>query len=293
MSHESIGILGATSLVGHYVIDKATKQGYRLVAFSRKAKPAASGQSVQWVQLPDTPSALDRTNAIPFWVSFMPVWVLPDYFPMLEAYQATRVIALSSTSLFTKVDSNVSAERDIASRLAEGEQRLSEWSEKRNIEWVVLRPTLIYGGGRDKNIVEIIRFISRFGFFPLFGKAQGLRQPIHGEDLANACLNLLSKKVRVNCSYNLSGAEILPYREMVERIFNALHRKPRFVFIPLFIFQWGIALLRLLPRYRHWSVAMAERMNSDMVFSHDEAVQDFDFMPRMFELCADDVNIKY
>lgn len=293
MPDKPIGILGATSLVGRYVIDSATKQGCRLVAFSRQAETTASGQGVQWVQLPDTPNALNQIDTIPFWVSFMPIWVLPDYFPMLETFQAKRVIALSSTSLYTKADSTVLAERDISARFADGERRLSEWSEKHGIDWIVLRPTLIYGGGRDRNIVEISRFINRFGFFPLFGKAQGLRQPIHGEDLAEACLKLLQKRNLTNGTYNLSGGEVLPYREMVERVFYALQCEPRFVYISLFIFQGCIAMLRLLPRYRHWSVAMAERMNSDMVFSYEEAARDFGFSPRKFELSADDVNIKY
>ncbi len=66
---------------------------------------------------------------------------------------------------------------------------------KQGVEWVILRPTLIYGHGRDKNITEIARFIRRFGFFPLLGKANGLRQPIHVEDVAEACFAAL----RISC----------------------------------------------------------------------------------------------
>jgi hypothetical protein len=45
----------------------------------------------------------------------------------------------------------------------------------------------------------------------------------------------------------------------------------------------------LLPRYRHWSAAMAERMNRDLVFDHAEATHDLNFSPRPFQLMAEDL----
>lgn len=131
---------------------------------------------------------------------------------------------------------------------------------------MVLRPTLIYGLGRDKNVAEIALFIRRFGFFPLLGKAMGLRQPVHAEDVAGACLAALASPLAANRAYNISGAETLPYREMVSRVFAALQKRPWLVTIPLVIFGMAVACLRFFPRYRHWSAAMAERMNRDLVF---------------------------
>jgi nucleoside-diphosphate-sugar epimerase len=217
------------------------------------------------------------------------VWVLPQYFSILERYGARRVVALSSTSRFTKTDSSDPAENAVASRLAEGEARLRTWAESKGVEWVILRPTLIYGRGRDKNIAEITRFVGRFGFFPLLGKAMGLRQPIHAEDVAAACVAALNAPAAANHAYNISGGETLPYREMVRRVFAALQRRPRLVTIPLGVFRMAVACLRVFPRYRHWSAAMAERMNRDLVFDHADAARDLGFSPRPFRLASEDV----
>jgi nucleoside-diphosphate-sugar epimerase len=218
-----------------------------------------------------------------------PIWVLPDYFPLIEASGARRVVALSSTSRFTKVGSGDTAENAIAAKLIDAEARVQAWAEGRGIEWVVLRPTLIYGQGRDKNISEMARFIRRFGFFPLLGSAQGLRQPIHAEDVAAACVAALQTPGAANRAYNLSGGETLAYREMVARVFAALGRPARLVTVPLWAFRLAVAMLRRLPRYRHWSAAMAERMNRDLVFDHAEAARDFGFKPRGFALVAEDL----
>ena len=197
-------------------------------------------------------------------------------FRCLEAYGARRVVALSSTSRFTKDDSSDPEEQAIALRLADAEARVQAWAASHGVEWIILRPTLIYGRGRDKNIAEIARFVRRFGFFPLFGKANGLRQPLHAHDVAGACLAALDSPVAANRAYNLSGAETLPYRDMVARIFSALGRPVRLLPVPLFVFRFAVALLRLVPRYRNWSPAMAERMNRHFpleIFKANKLVQ--------------------
>jgi len=195
---------------------------------------------------------------------------------------------LSSTSRFTKGDSSDPNEQSVARKLAEGEERLCAWAEANQVEWVILRPTLIYGRGRDKNVSEIVRFVHRFGFFPLLGAASGLRPPVHVEDVSSACLAALDAPAAVNRAYNLSGGEALSYREMVSRIFVSLGSRLRLLTVPLWIFRLAVVLMRVLPRYRHWTVAMAERMNLDMVFDHGEAAEDLGFSPRPFRLNRED-----
>ena len=222
------------------------------------------------------------------WVCVAPIWVLPEYFTFLEKYGVRRIVALSSTSRFTKDESPDLEEQNLARRLAEAEACVVSWAEKRGIEWVILRPTLIYGLGRDKNISEIARFVRRFGFFPLFGKAMGLRQPIHVQDVANACFEALQASASTNRFYNISGGETLTYRDMVIRVFAVMGRSPRLLPVPLSVFRVAVAFLRHLPRYRLWSAAMAERMNVDMVFDSSEAEQDLAFAPRKFVLSRED-----
>jgi nucleoside-diphosphate-sugar epimerase len=268
-----IGLLGARGLVGECLTSLLVDEGHEVIAFSRNSTQP---------QLPH--------SSIPNWLCVAPIWVLPDYFNMLEACGVRRLVALSSTSRFTKDDSNDLEEQATAARLADAELHLQNWALSHGVEWVILRPTLIYGYGRDKNITEIASFIRRFAFFPLFGKAQGLRQPIHAQDIAGACVAALSSPKAVNVAYNLSGAETLTYRDMVTRIFNTLGRPVRLLSVPLFVFRFAVAVLRLVPRYRKWSLAMAERMNRDLVFDHIDATRDFGFKPRGFVLTAEDVS---
>lgn len=307
-----VGVLGATSLVGACLLTLLAKTGQPVTAFTRRELGHPDGEA-EWRRFASSPtppptkplaiqpSSSQMTTVAPlfspnagepsilFWVCVAPIWVLPDYFEMLDAYGARRVVALSSTSRFTKDDSTDPEERVIALRLADAETRVQEWAKSRGVEWTILRPTLIYGLGLDKNIAEIARFISRFGFFPVFGKANGLRQPIHAEDVADACLAALQAPRAANRAYNISGGETLTYRNMVARVFSALGRRPLLATVPIRSFRIAIAMLRRLPRYRQWSSAMAERMNRNLVFDHTEAARDLHFKPRAFVLSAKDL----
>ena len=112
-----------------------------------------------------------------------------------------------------------------------------------------------------------------------------MRQPIH---VAGACLATLQAPFVANRAYNISGCEVLSYRDMGARIFTALDRRPRLLTVPFWTFRLVLTVLRCLPRYRQWSTVMAERMNRDLVFGHDQAVRDFDFKPEAFVLAEED-----
>src|SRR5690606_38917999 len=126
---------------------------------------------------------------------------------------------------------------------------LQAFCTKHNIDWTIFRPTMVYSLGRDKNITTIARFIKRFQFFPLVGTGNGLRQPVHAEDLARVCLDAINNSKTFNKSYNLSGGEVLTYRDMVNRISLHLGTKCKFVHIPLPLMRFALGWLSNLPGY--------------------------------------------
>jgi nucleoside-diphosphate-sugar epimerase len=270
------------------------QDGWQVFAFTRSeitGTKVGDKKNVTWNVLDD--SLLDKSlgkNFIPYWICLAPVLHLPEQIPLMEACGARRVVALSSTSIITKEGSSSADEKNIAASLQQGESRFIEWSQSRHIEWILLRCTMIYGRGKDKNITELAKLIARFGVFPLFGEANGMRQPVHMSDVALACRAALTAPSEANHTYTLSGGECISYREMIHRIFNALNKRPRFVTVPLWLFRLGLKILRIIPRYRQWNPAMAVRMNQDLVFEHTDAMRDLDFQPRPFSLTRQDVS---
>lgn len=273
-------MIGAASFVGERLRPLLEQEGYIVTAFSRQGGGGTISLGA---------AAAAPVGTIEDWVYLAPLWTLPEHFVLLENHGGKRLVALSSTSRFTKKEAGSAADRDLASRLRKGEEQVREQARLHGWTAAILQPTLIYGLGKDKNISLIARFIQRFGFFPLFGSGGGLRQPVHVDDVAMACLAALKIPEGRICTYVLSGEEVVSYRTMVERIFAALGRKPRFIRCPLILFTLAVRLANLLPPYRGLTTGMAERMNRDQHFDHSAAGADLGFRPRSFHPVLSDV----
>src|SRR4029079_1657618 len=74
--------------------------------------------------------------------------LLAEALPYLLHPGLKRIVVFSSTSVMTKLDSEVAAERDLLRRLADAERKIASVCEQAGVEWTILRPTLIYEAGR-------------------------------------------------------------------------------------------------------------------------------------------------
>ena len=279
-------VSGATSQIGCFLLPRLVQAGYRVVALSRSLPPQAtrdpSGR-VHWIATDIRD--LDLLVTLPparYLIHLAPLFILPPSMKAFADVGVTRLIAFSSSSRYSKAESAVVAERDYAASLAAAERDLAACCAEKRVHSTIFRPTLIYGRGMDRNVALIRRVIRLVGVFPLLGEGKGLRQPVHADDLASACVAALENASTYEKSYDLSGGETLAYRSMVARIFDSLGRKPRFLAVPSALFGGAMRMLSLLPRYRDFNVAMARRMDEDLVYDHGQAHRDFGYVPQRF-----------
>jgi nucleoside-diphosphate-sugar epimerase len=276
--HPIAYVTGATSQIGRFLIPRLQTAGFTVTAVSRQPPTT----DIVWHQADLQTSSLP-INQPSLLFHIAPLTLLPPLLARLHKdAPLKRIIAFSSTSRLTKATSPESRERKIAAQLMEAETASIVACQARDIAWTLFRPTLIYGCGIDKNVTFIAQFIRRFGFFPIVGHGTGLRQPVHADDLAAACLQAYQSKAAINKTYNLSGGETLNYRDMVKAIFHKLGKKPHLISIPLPVFKLMIRCIIRLPALAHISTAMIMRMNQDLCFDHTTASHDFGYNPRIF-----------
>jgi nucleoside-diphosphate-sugar epimerase len=270
-------VLGATSLIGRHLMARLKDEGLDPIAFSRRP-PAADAC---WVggDLKD-PDLAERLPVAATVFSLSPIWLLPPALPALKARGMTRLVAFSSTSRFTKTDSPVAAERAVAAALAEAEQAVEAWCAANDVAWTILRPTLIYDEGHDENVSRIARLVRRFHVMPLSGAGEGLRQPVHAEDLAAGALAAALAPAAMNRAYDLVGGETVSYRVMVDRVFEGLGKTPRSLPMPAWLF--GLIMRLAKPFYPGATTAMGTRMGQDLTFDSSDAARDFGWSPRQF-----------
>ncbi len=262
---DAVLVLGGSGQLGLCVLKRLAAAGQPAVALCRNP-PSDAAYGAEWL-VSDLTQRLDlRGRRISAAIHASSAWLLPAHLATLKAAGARRLVCFSSTSRLAKADSPSRAERATAARLAAAEQAVGEGP----IAWTVLRPTLIYGLGRDANVTAAARFIRRWRFFPLAGPGKGLRQPVHADDLAAAAVRLIGGDAEAGKTFNIGGGETMTYRAMIERIFAVLGIKPRFL---------RLAALGALPGRVG---AMARRMEQDLVFDRGEVWHELGLTPRNF-----------
>ena len=276
-------VLGGRSQVGHFLIPRLINSGYKVEASSRKKIKTSGITNLQWLKLDlESEARLELPVDSETVISLVPLWLLITRIQEMADQGVRRLIFFSSTSRFTKIDSTNEGDRNLANRLAEAEQRLIEECEKQGLIWTLFRPTMVYGCGLDRNIFSIAGFIRRFGCFFMAGEGSGCRQPVHADDLADACVKALHNEATYQKDYNLSGGETLSYSQMVRYIFDLLGRKPRIISINRRLLDIMTSLASLVPGMRHVSPAMIDRMEQDFCFDHSQAIEDLSYAPRGF-----------
>jgi nucleoside-diphosphate-sugar epimerase len=275
-------VFGASGQIGMPLLDRLRDDGWRVYAVSRTARAEQPG--LVWLQ-----GDLTRVETLPQQVRAIFSCGPLDLFAQWYAHThvvSPRVIAFGSTSIDVKRGSADAEERDLALRLHTGEQLLLQTALARGAAATILRPTLIYGAGQDRNLNRIAQVARRLGRLVLPRDAIGLRQPVHVHDLADAAFRCIDADVSFGHAYALPGGETLTYREMVARVLAALQPSPKLYEVPSPVFNIALAAAHAAGFALDFNEAAVTRMRSDLVFDPADAQRDFGYSPRGFKPTA-------
>lgn len=282
-----IAVVGGSSQVARFLVPRLLAAGRSVTVHSRGTPPWDFGVPTARSALADLPGALAAGGRPSVLVWLPPLLLLPGVLPGLGTAGVRRLIAFGTTASTYKACSPSPEDREFARRTAEAEAALEAEGRATGMAWTILRPTMTYGCGHDDNVTNVSRMVRRFGCFPLAGRARGLRQPVHADDLAAACVAVLDAPVTHGRVYDLPGGETLSYRDMVARIVAATGRRTLLMPLPVAALSALIAVLRRSPQFRGLSPDMALRMQQDLCFDAAEARRDFGYSPGPFRLDAE------
>ena len=189
---------------------------------------------------------------------------VPRLVQQLQDAGIGRAVFVSTTAIFTRLPA--------PSRTLRLEAEASV--EHSALEWTILRPTMIYGSERDRNISRLLRLLKRWPLFPLCGN--GLWQPIYVEDLADAVVKSLDSPRTIGQTYNLAGACPLPFSDLIRTAANAVSRRVWLVPVPLSAAVLAARLTRIV------TPEQILRLAEDKAFDYADATRDFGFQPRSF-----------
>jgi nucleoside-diphosphate-sugar epimerase len=268
-------MLGASGPIGQFLIRRLAGQGVMMMAVSRN-QPARTADQVIWIEHDlDLGPIEAEANVL---VGLGPLrHVLAQ---VRASRRLGRVIAMSSASTLFKTESVDPAERALMRALIELEAELQAECARREIDLTLLKPTLIYAPGQDANVNRIAGLIGRLDVVPYCG--QGLRQPVHADDLARLVLDCLIRGHSAAGTWLLGGGETLSYPAMLRRIASAHGRTPRLVPVPAVLMKSLLLLAHAVGRMRDIRAVMLDRQKLDLVVDDSPARENLGWNPRPF-----------
>ncbi len=279
MKHD-IAVLGATGQIGRFLLPKLCSAGQSVLALSRHPPSCDDATNPAWlhadlhVEMP----ALDQIETL---ISLGPLDALVLWLRRDRPAALHRIIAFSSMSAESKRDSLDPAECELAARLHDSEQQLLALGLAHEIAVTIFRPTLIYGAGLDRSLTPLARFASRWHVLPIPLAATGLRQPVHAEDLADACIAVLDRPLSFGRIYPLGGGERLSFRAVCRRIGAGLPKNVLPLPLPSWLLRVAL-LLRGNAKFGAVSATAIMRLRHDLVADNAAAAHDFGYAPRSF-----------
>ncbi|HNC07655.1 MAG TPA: NAD(P)H-binding protein, partial [Anaerolineales bacterium] len=184
-----------------------------------------------------------------------------------------RGIFISTTAIFTQLNAGSKSIRLAA----------EEAIQASGLEYTILRPTMIYGSPRDRNMWRLIRLLKIIPIIPIFGDGESLQQPIFVDDVAQAVLLALQNDATIHKSYNIAGKDPLTYNQVIDMVASALGKRVWKLHLP---YMPIVRALQFTERMRLRLPIKAEqvlRLNEDKSFSYEDAKRDFGFTSRSFE----------
>lgn len=272
-------VIGATGFTGSYVVPLLLEQGHSLRCLVRPSSDKGSlpVSAVEWVHgdLGNLRSLQRAAAGMDTLVNVASIGFghAPNIVQAAIASGIKRAIFISTTAIFTTLNASSKT-----TRMAAEETICSS-----GLPYTILRPTMIYGSSRDRNMCRLIRYMQRWPVIPVFGSGENLQQPVYVGDVAQAIGNCLSRDRTIGKSYNIPGGDALTYNQVIDIICRLLGRKVVKMRLPALPV---VATLKACER-RGWSLPIkAEqilRLNEDKVFDFKEAFLDLGYCPRTFD----------
>ncbi len=272
-------LLGASSQIGVFAIPRLIEAGFHVLALSRKGKPEGfpAYDQVEWLNEVESVKASESCQYL---LSAGPMQLAQKFLAAGEEFRSA--VVFSSSSVETKRASDNPVEREQIRDMLALESELQLSAKTGGLKLVIFRPTLIYGCGLDSNISQLAKWIRRFGFMPVNGKATGLRQPVHADDLAEAATSALLSKLNLPPMLYLRGGDTLCYSEMISRIFPAVAKPTRILRLPQWLFMMLVKLAKIFASGGSVNEEMVRRQLNDLVFDDSQARELLGYDPRPF-----------
>jgi uncharacterized protein YbjT (DUF2867 family) len=287
----NIAVVGATGFVGSHLLPHLVASGHRVIAISRDGRRRAEWTDAVEARAADVTSgdldaALKGADAVVH-LAAIPREAGGRRFEDVNVRGTRRVVDAAErigARRFVHL-SVLGVADDPKLAYLYSKWRGEEAVRASRLEWVVLRPSLMFGTG--DGFFNLVKTTLRWwspGVVAIPGSGDARFQPLSADDLAIAVERSLTDADRARSVYEIGGPDWVTYRAIVDEVMNVTGMRRLKLGVPIPVISAVTAVTdRLLPVFpvSHDQIASLQRPNYTDLDAFETA---FGVRPRKLDL---------
>ncbi len=259
MKQKEILLFGASGQIGRNLIRKLTKNNYKITAVTRNIhragyilKTQANPGYLDLVELKNFNSEKidDLMRKASICINLIGILYekrkdqfklihtdLPDMLSQkAKKYSLDKFIHLSALGIEQSKDSNYAISK------LNGEKKII----KNFKNYIIIKPSIVYSVD-DNFTTSFMSLLSILPIMPLYFNGKTKFAPIHVTDLVDIIQSLIERENN-NLTLECVGPDILTFKEILQKLLNAISKKRILLPLPLPIAKLSAKILQLFPK---------------------------------------------
>jgi len=158
-----------------------------------------------------------------------------------------------------------------------------ELIKNNGIKYTILKPTLIYGPGDNKNLAQSVKMVRYLPIIPIIGNGNYTWQPLYIDDLVDMIIVSISNKKTLDKIYIIAGKAPIQYNTLMRCIASGIHKKRYFIYLPCSLINPLIDITSFLFKKFPFDRSYLKRLTENQEFSNSEIKKDMGYAPISFE----------
>ncbi len=275
-------VTGGTGFIGRHLIDRLVKN-YEVVAIVRDPSYNRADIKVIHGDITDPDcinNAIHNIDAVvhlaaildPFDKDIVKINVnsTKNIVDAANMFYVKKIILISSENVLYNFDDMYSGTKRIAEKLV-----------KTFDDYLIIRPTLVYGRYDERYVKKLLDIIKKYNVVPIPGNGKKLFQPVFVEDVVKSIENGL--KYDIQGEYVIAGPSKISYDEFAEGVLKELNINKLLVHIPTILLKLVNSFNKRMkkPKFGFFQVKSLE---IDKIYDISKTVQIFRYKPTSFKI---------
>lgn len=154
--------------------------------------------------------------------------------------------------------------------------------KKSGLDYIILRPTVIYGIGDKENLNKLFKIIKKYPFAPVIGNGKYQLQPVYIDDVTDVIIKCIDLE-KNNRTYFIAGPKPLTFDEIIDETSEILAKKVYKIHFPLPFLKIMLKPYEVISKYPSLTYDKLSAVTENKTCDISKSERELDFKPINFE----------